>query len=200
MRSLRARGFTLIELVVVIVILGILAATAAPKFMDLQRDARISKLNGLKAAIRSAENMTRSKAVIAGLERYPATENDTVYYVCLNDAATVKCNSTNGVSVSYGYPAALDKEKETGILRALDIDAVPKENADRKQHDWQYKYYKWGSGVVQVLIGPSDMELPEYYDENQVGSASKGCYVVYDNPYMQGDKLMRMAQIVDTGC
>ncbi len=200
MRSLRARGFTLIELVVVIVILGILAATAAPKFMDLQRDARISKLNGLKAAIRSTENMTRSKAIIAGLEGYPATENDTVYYVCLNDAATVKCNNTNGVSISYGYPAALDKEKETGILRALDIDAVPKENSDRKQHDWQYKYYKWNEKTIQVLIGPSDMELPERYREEEVDTNSKGCYLVYDNPYMENGELKRMALIVDNGC
>ncbi|WP_406546450.1 Tfp pilus assembly protein FimT/FimU [Succinimonas sp.] len=200
MRSLRARGFTLIELVVVIVILGILAATAAPKFMDLQRDARISKLNGLKAAIRSAENMTRSKAVIAGLERYPALTGSTVYYVCLNDAATVKCNSTNGVSVSYGYPAALNSEITTGLLRALDIDAVPSGDTNRKQHDWQYKSHLWESGITQLLIGPSDMELPDQYQDDKIDSTSKGCYIVYDNPYMQGDKLMRMAQIVDTGC
>lgn len=49
----KSSGFTLIELVVVIVILGILAATAAPKFMDLQKDARISALNGLMGALKS---------------------------------------------------------------------------------------------------------------------------------------------------
>ena len=50
---MKRNGFTLIELVVVIVILGILAAIAAPKFMDLQTDARISALNGLSGAIKS---------------------------------------------------------------------------------------------------------------------------------------------------
>jgi len=55
------KGFTIIELVVVIVILGILAAVAFPKFQDLSGDAKTAVLNGAKAAITSAAVISYAK-------------------------------------------------------------------------------------------------------------------------------------------
>ena len=55
------KGFTIIELVVVIVILGILAAVAFPKFQDLSGDARKAVVNGAAAALKSAAVITFAK-------------------------------------------------------------------------------------------------------------------------------------------
>ena len=54
-------GFTLIELVMVIVILGILAAFALPKFADLTGDARSASINGLAGALKSAAAIARAE-------------------------------------------------------------------------------------------------------------------------------------------
>jgi MSHA pilin protein MshA len=60
------RGFTLIELIVVILVLGILAAIAAPKFVNLTGQARIAALNGLRAAVSSASTLANALSVAQG--------------------------------------------------------------------------------------------------------------------------------------
>lgn len=87
----RQAGFTLMEMIILIVVLGILTATAAPKFLEIQKDARIAALKGGAGAVASAGQIVYGKAAIQGMEL----------------AASGAISTAGGsIDIVYGYPAA----------------------------------------------------------------------------------------------
>jgi MSHA pilin protein MshA len=91
----RQSGFTLIELVIVIVVLGILAALAVPRFISLQREARIAVIDSLFNSIRSGANIIYAKSAAIG-------ESDNAI-----DSVDIDGTGPGGlIGTNFGYPQA----------------------------------------------------------------------------------------------
>lgn len=103
------KGFTLIELVVVIVILGLLAATAIPRFINITRDARIASVNGVAGGLRAAAALSKSHVQING------SSGGTIVMDGVNVAVNASGYPTNALG---GIEAALPSPEGWGIAHS----------------------------------------------------------------------------------
>ncbi|SET63989.1 type II secretion system protein [Thalassotalea agarivorans] len=153
------QGFTLIELVVVIVILGILAVTAAPYFINLQDDARTADLEGIKAAFVTEAELVYAKALIDGKESN------------LSDSVEYTADTSKTAAIKYGYPTAAE------MINLLGIDAS--EGATSTDTDFKYKVTPGtgGGGDTLIIYFASSGKV---YDD--IKYYTESCIVFYTEP------------------
>ncbi|WOT04947.1 type II secretion system protein [Shewanella youngdeokensis] len=167
----RSRGFTLIELVVVIIILGILAVVAAPKFLSLSTDAKIAVLQGMQGSLKSTRDLVAAKMLLHPEKLDP-------------DANTFTLDNGLTILVAANYP---DARWNNGYMNLVDFDSVTftNDNVCDESTRWcaRHRGPNWffNSGYSEASVGRGFVIFPKGNDVTE-----DRCYLYHYTPNDRG--------------
>ncbi len=114
----RSRGFTLIELVIVLAILAILAAVAIPKFVDLSKKARRATAESELGSLRAAAQLYYASTAVGGTPSWPTSEANLRARLD-QDITQLDTNTAPGIrSFAWEYYSASGRVAKTGPYTA----------------------------------------------------------------------------------
>ncbi|WP_419237570.1 type II secretion system protein [Photobacterium leiognathi subsp. mandapamensis] len=163
-------GFTLMELVIAIVILGILAVTAAPKFLNISSDTYRAKLHELKGS------MTEMLRVIYGKAAMQGIENDKTGDRKIDD-----------IAIWGGYPKAIYKGIGLTIVDFNQHWVFNQDKAGSSSHD--------GGERAFVATFLKKLNIKDKDDAEKIKATN--CYLRYKENNTGGEPIIT---IIDSGC
>ncbi|MDV6316369.1 type II secretion system protein [Idiomarina sp. HP20-50] len=148
-----AKGFTLVELILVVAILSIMAVAALPQFINFSSDAERGRIKALAGALKSATDIVYAKANVKSLHEAAVT--------CLGgkiDTATETCPD-GGLLIHFGYPAA----SENVLKQVITLD------------DWVTSSVSAGlPGGIRIAATDKDITACYvHYEEATLGSEAE---------------------------
>lgn len=174
----KQQGFTLIELIVVIVILATLAAVALPRFTSLQRDARIAKLNAARGSVAAATALVH--ATLLARNGVADTANCPGTAVTANNITTL-CTESGIINVINAYPDVTGFGT-AGVLTAAGLTTIFNPTQAQLQAEG-YDYTETGTVATFQVLG---------------GITPANCSFTYTEPVANAAPII--SSITTTGC